>query len=78
MDETSIVPAIEQHVDWIADCIRHLRSRGLRRIEVNRKAEDDWVDHTSQIASWPLFPTCNSWYLGANVPGGSPACSCRT
>jgi cyclohexanone monooxygenase len=66
---TNMVPAIEQHVDWIADCIGHLRSRGLRRIEASQKAEDEWVDHTSQIASFTLFPTCNSWYLGANVPG---------
>ena len=66
---TNMVPAIEQLVDWIADCISHLRSRGLRRIEATKRAEDEWVEHVNQIASFTLFPTCNSWYLGANVPG---------
>jgi cyclohexanone monooxygenase len=66
---TNMVPAIEQHVDWIADCIHHLRGRGLRRIEAKKAAEDAWVDHVNELASVTLFPTCNSWYLGANVPG---------
>jgi cyclohexanone monooxygenase len=66
---TNMVPAIEQHVDWIADCISHLRSRGLRRIEATQRAEDEWVDHVNELASFTLFPSCNSWYLGANVPG---------
>lgn len=66
---SNMVPAIEQHVDWIADCIAHLRSRGLRRIEATPEAEDAWVAHVNEMASFTLFPTCNSWYLGANVPG---------
>jgi cyclohexanone monooxygenase len=66
---SNMVPAIEQHVDWIADCISHLRSRGLGRVEATQEAEDAWVDHVNEIASFTLFPTCNSWYLGANVPG---------
>ena len=64
-----MIQAIEQHVDWIADCITHLWSRGLRRIEATREAEDAWVAHVNEMASFTLFPTCNSWYLGANVPG---------
>ncbi len=65
----NMVPAIEQHVNWIADCIRHLGERGLGRIEARREAEDAWVEHVNQVASFTVFPTCNSWYLGANVPG---------
>lgn len=65
----NMVPAIEQHVDWIADCIAHMRSAGLCRIDVAQHAEDEWVDHVNQLADATLFPTCNSWYLGANVPG---------
>ena len=66
---TNMVPAIEQHVDWIADCITHMRRKGFRQIEATQDAEDQWVEHTNEIASFTLFPTCNSWYLGANVPG---------
>ena len=35
--------SIEQHVDWIADCLRHLREQGLDTIEATPEAEDDWV-----------------------------------
>jgi cyclohexanone monooxygenase len=27
------------------------------------------VDHVNQVAAPTLYPTCNSWYLGANIPG---------
>jgi hypothetical protein len=27
------------------------------------------VDHVNDVAAATLFPSCNSWYLGANVPG---------
>ena len=66
---TNMVPTIEQHVEWIADCLTHLRARGLRRIEANREAEDAWVAHGAEIADASLRVTCNSWYLGANIPG---------
>ena len=65
----NMVPAIEQHVNWIADCIEHLRSTGLREIEVTLDAEDAWVEHVNDVANMTLFPGCNSWYLGANIAG---------
>jgi len=66
---SNMVPSIEQHVNWIADCIVYLRERGLDRIEVEPNAEDAWVAHVNQVADLTLYPKCNSWYLGANVPG---------
>jgi len=65
----NMVPAIEQHVDWIADCLAHLGEHGLSRIEALPEAETAWVEHTNAVAQETLFPFCNSWYLGANVPG---------
>jgi cyclohexanone monooxygenase len=64
-----MIPAIEQHVDWIADCLVHLRERGLVRIEAEPEAVEAWVEHVNEIADRTLYPTCNSWYLGANIPG---------
>ena len=61
--------AIEQHVDWVADCIAYLRDRGLASIDATVEAEDRWVDHVNEVANLTLFPTDNSWYMGANVPG---------
>jgi cation diffusion facilitator CzcD-associated flavoprotein CzcO len=61
--------AIEQHVDWISDCIAYLRAEGLRRVEASADAEEQWVEHVRQVAELTLFPLANSWYLGANIPG---------
>jgi cyclohexanone monooxygenase len=66
---TNMLPTIEQHVEWISDCLGFLRARGYDRIEATPEAETAWVAHVNEIADRTLFPACNSWYLGANVPG---------
>ncbi len=66
---SNMLPSIEQHVDWIADCMAYMRDRGHAAIEATPEAEDEWVAHVGEVASHTLYPTCNSWYLGANVPG---------
>ncbi len=66
---TNMLPTIEQHVEWIADLIDHARRNGIACIEPTRSAEDAWVDHVNEIAAGTLFPSCNSWYVGANIPG---------
>jgi cyclohexanone monooxygenase len=66
---SNMIVAIEQHVDWIADCITYIGANGRQTIEANVDAEDAWVDHVNELANATLFPTANSWYMGANVPG---------
>jgi len=66
---TNMVVSIEEHVDWIADAIVYLRERGLHAIEATAEAADAWVEYVNLVASFTLYPSCNSWYLGANVPG---------
>ena len=65
----NMVVGIEHHVEWICDCLQHLRANGLDTIEPTRPAEDDWVEHVNQAAGKTLFPKANSWFLGANIPG---------
>jgi cation diffusion facilitator CzcD-associated flavoprotein CzcO len=65
----NMMVAIEQHVDWIADCISYLRDHDVAAIDPTLDAEDAWVDHVNDVANHTLFPTANSWYMGANVPG---------
>jgi len=67
--KTQMIASIEQHVDWIADCVGHMRERGLDRIEPSLQAEADWVDHVNTVADSTLYPLANSWYMGANIPG---------
>jgi cyclohexanone monooxygenase len=66
---TNMVASIEQHVEFIADSIDYLRRHELSRIEATPDAQEAWVEHVNMIASLTVYPTCNSWYLGANVPG---------
>ena len=66
---TNMIVSIEQHVEWIADCLAHLRENGLAAIEATPAAENDWVAHVNAVADQTLYPTCNSWYLGKNIPG---------
>jgi cyclohexanone monooxygenase len=66
---TNVIVAIEQHVDWIAECIAHLDAKGLRSIEATPQAEAAWTEHVNAAARRTVFPSCNSWYLGANIPG---------
>jgi cyclohexanone monooxygenase len=66
---SNMTTSIEQHVDWIAGCITHMRARGYARVEATEKAETDWVQHVLDVASSTLYPRAASWYLGANVPG---------
>ncbi|KIZ41331.1 flavin-containing monooxygenase, partial [Rhodopseudomonas palustris] len=66
---SNMIVSIEQHVDWITDCIGYLRDNQLASIEANREAEDRWVAHVNEVAQGTLYPQANSWYMGANIPG---------
>lgn len=66
---SNMMVSIEQHVDWIADCIAYLQAHDLKGIEAEVEAEEGWVAHVNEVANLTLFPKANSWYMGANVPG---------
>jgi cation diffusion facilitator CzcD-associated flavoprotein CzcO len=61
--------SIEQHVDFIAQIIGELRERGATTIEPTAEAEDAWVRENQALADATLFPTADTWYMGANIPG---------
>ena len=65
----NMMVAIEQHVQWIGDCLSHLRENGVGRIEARAEAQQTWVEHVNTSADRTLYPRANSWYVGANVPG---------
>ncbi|HCX67746.1 NAD(P)/FAD-dependent oxidoreductase [Parvibaculum sp.] len=66
---SNMIVSIEQHVDWITDCVKRLTEGNIRSIEATREAEDEWVAHVNELASGTLYPQANSWYMGANIPG---------
>jgi cyclohexanone monooxygenase len=66
---SNMIVSIEQHVDWISDCLDYMRERDLDAMEASREAEDRWVAHVNEVAHTTLYPQANSWYMGANIPG---------
>jgi cyclohexanone monooxygenase len=66
---SNMIVSIEQHVDWIADCLAHLRARDHAAIEATVEAEEAWVAHVNDVGHMTLYPRAKSWYMGANVPG---------
>jgi len=67
---SNMVVSIEQHVDWVSDCLAYLQARGLDRIEASAEAEEMWVRHVNELAGATLYPQApTSWYVGANIPG---------
>lgn len=68
---SNMLVSIEQHCDWITDCIHHMNSNGLNTIEAEQQAEDQWVKHVFEVADGTMLtaPSCSSWYLGVNIPG---------
>ncbi|WP_073578838.1 flavin-containing monooxygenase [Mycobacterium avium] len=68
---TNFVAALEQHVEWIGDCIGYLRANHIRTIEALSTAQQEWIEHTTALVAPTVLvhPSCNSWYNGGNVPG---------
>lgn len=67
--KSNVILSIEQHVDWIVDCMSALDARGITTIEPDPVAEANWVAHVNEVAAPTLYVTTNSWYTGANAPG---------
>jgi cyclohexanone monooxygenase len=66
---TNMPVAIEQHVEWITECIDHMRRNKLATIEATEDAQTKWVQHVNDFVNMTLMPGANSWYMSANIPG---------
>jgi cyclohexanone monooxygenase len=66
---SNMMVSIEQHAEWITDCIAHLRRTGVAVIEPTLDAQEAWMRHAEEVGNGTLFPTADSWYMGANVVG---------
>ncbi|MBT3401581.1 MAG: cyclohexanone monooxygenase, partial [Rhodospirillaceae bacterium] len=65
----NVITGIEQHIEWIADCLGYMTEKGLGEIEAEEAAEADWTDHMREVGEVSLRSQCDSWYVGANIPG---------
>lgn len=61
--------AIEQHVEWIAECMHYLREHDIDLVEPTIEAEEAWSTHCRDVANATLYVKGDSWYTGANIEG---------
>jgi cation diffusion facilitator CzcD-associated flavoprotein CzcO len=59
----------ERQMEWIGNCMRHLRERELGAVEPTAESEEAWATEVSALANATLFPRTDSWWTGANIPG---------
>lgn len=66
---TNMLPTIEQHVEWITDCMAHLKNSNYTTIEATTDAEQSWWQHVQEVGQRGLKQSTDSWYVGSNVDG---------
>lgn len=66
---TNMPVSIEQHVEWISDCIEYLNEHNIETIEADVEAEENWSRHCRELSENTLFNETKSWYTGANIEG---------
>lgn len=65
----NMVTLAETEVDWIVDCIQSIDRQGKSEIEAIQEKQDCWGRTLNEMAEQTIYPSANSWYVGANVPG---------
>lgn len=66
---TNMVATSEKQINWIADCMDHMRGSGFTRIDAEVNAEANWLVEVQEAAQRTLWSACDNWYYGANIPG---------
>lgn len=63
------VVAIEQHVDFISECLDYMRAHAVTRIEPDADDQEAWFERCNEIAAGTVLMDIDTWYNGANVEG---------
>ena len=66
---TNMLMAIEQHVDWITDCLEQMKTKGQTLIEAKQATQDEWGQEVQRAGNQFLRSETDSWYNGANIEG---------
>ncbi len=66
---SNMVHTIEQHVEWVIDCLKYLREHNIERIEAEEAPQQAWGEELIALSSMSVISKGNSWYTGANIPG---------
>ena len=65
----NFVRAAEPLVEWVSECVAHVRDNGYHCIQPTQGAEEDWTQHMIEGGKNTLRTQADSWFVGANIPG---------
>jgi len=66
---SNMLISIEQHVDFISECLKYMQGREFSTVEASLDAQDRWVTHVREMGEQTLYPLAKSWYMGSNIEG---------
>ncbi|PPR16112.1 MAG: Phenylacetone monooxygenase [Alphaproteobacteria bacterium MarineAlpha9_Bin3] len=66
---TNMIVSIEQHVNWVFDCINYMKINNKSFIEPTQEAEEYWYKHNQEVSIDHVRSSCSSWYIGGNIEG---------
>jgi cation diffusion facilitator CzcD-associated flavoprotein CzcO len=66
---TNMIVSIEQHVNWVFNCIKYMKKNNKTSIETSIEAENAWFKHNNDVSIDHVRSSCSSWYIGANIKG---------
>lgn len=66
---SNMISSVETHAEFICQFVKWTTANRHQEIKPELAAEDQWVEEVNMRSEATLYPQCNSWYLGANVPG---------
>ena len=65
----NFVRAAEPLVEWVSECVAHVRDNGYHCIQPTQGAEENWTQHMIEGGQNILRTQADSWFVGANIPG---------
>ncbi|MCW2748770.1 MAG: cyclohexanone monooxygenase, partial [Nocardioidaceae bacterium] len=60
-----------QHLDFAADAIAYMESRGYTRIEPTVEAQEEWSDHVAEVASKLIRKNVDNYMVHVNPDDGT-------
>ncbi|ETI24222.1 hypothetical protein G647_03591 [Cladophialophora carrionii CBS 160.54] len=60
---------IEIQADWIVEVLEDMAARNLRKMNPQRRAEEQWRELVFELINDTPRGKVDSWYNGANIPG---------
>ncbi|MGE0542164.1 MAG: flavin-containing monooxygenase [Dehalococcoidia bacterium] len=55
--------------NFVSGCVAYMKKNRFERIDVSEQVQQEWCDHSSELAKKMLRSDVSSWFFGSNIPG---------